>query len=163
MIELAEGMPKTAEEASAYIFTVKKPTLDDFKVMVLLEAAGQGFYGALAEAAPSEPIRTLLARSGQEELGHAHRVSRVIKQLFGADFTPPEPADNPYYMAPKGLVVSAEMLDGIIQGEIAGEALYESWAAGIGSDEAARLLRQNGKEERGHGDRAQQAKGLLPV
>ena len=162
MIELAEDMPKTAEEASAYIFSVKQPTLDDFKVMVLLEAAGQGFYGALAEAAPSEPIRALFVRSGQEELGHAHRVSRVIEQVFGADFPPPTPAENPYHTVPKGLVVSKEMLDGITQGEIAGEALYEAWARGIGNEEAARLLRQNGKEERGHGDRAQQAKALLP-
>jgi hypothetical protein len=64
-------------------------------------------------------------------------------------------------MMPEGLVLSKEMLDGITQGEIGGEALYEGWAAGIGNDEAARLLRQNGKEERGHGDRAQEAKKLL--
>ena len=161
MIELSATMPKNATEASTYIFTVTKPTLDDFKVLVLLEAAGQGFYRALADAAPSDAIKSLLGKSGAEELGHAHRVSRVIRLLFGEEFAPPEPADNPYYMMPQGLVLSKEMLDGITQGEIGGEALYEGWASSIGNEEAARLLRQNGKEERGHGDRAQEAKRLL--
>ena len=161
MIELSPSMPKNATEASAYIFTVKAPTIDDYKVMVLLEAAGQGFYGALAEAAPSDEVRALLARSGQEEVGHAHRVSRVIEKLFGESFPVPEPGDNPYHAIPTGLVVSAEMLDGITQGENAGEALYEGWAAGVSDEEAARLLRQNGKEEAKHGERAQEAKRLL--
>ena len=161
MVELSNDMPKTATEASAYIFSVKQPTLTDFKVMVLLEAAGQGFYEGLAAAAPNEAIRALLAKSGQEEMGHAHRVSRVIKQVFAQDFPVPEPADNPYYIRPEGLVVSAEMLNGITQGEIGGEALYEGWANGIGDAEAARLLRQNGKEEGRHGERAQEAIALL--
>jgi rubrerythrin len=161
MIELSPTMPKNATEASTYIYTVKSPTLEDFKVMVLLEAAGQGFYRALSDAAPTDAIKALLGKSGQEELGHAHRVSRVIKLLFGQEFPPPEPNENPYYMMPQGLVLSQEMLDGITQGEIGGEALYEGWASSIGNEEAARLLRQNGKEERGHGDRAQEAKRLL--
>jgi hypothetical protein len=96
-------------------------------------------------------------------MGHAHRVARVIKQLFGEDFAVPGPDENPYYMKPAGLVVSKEVLDGIAQGEIAGEALYDGWATFLGDEEAARQLRQNGKEEAGHGERAQQAKALLPV
>jgi rubrerythrin len=163
MIELSANMPKTAGEAGAYIFTVSEPTLDDLKVMVMLEAAGQGFYAALAEAAPSAEIRTLLEKSGREEMGHAHRVARVIKHLFAEDFAVPEPADNPYYQKPAGLAVTAELLDSITQGEIAGEALYGGWAAYLGDAEVARQLRQNGAEERGHGERAQQAKALLPV
>jgi rubrerythrin len=163
MIELTETMPKTANEAGGYIFTVAKPTLDDLKVMVMLEAAGQGFYAALAEAAPSAEIRTLLEKSGREEMGHAHRVARVIKHIFGEDFAVPTPEQNPYYMKPAGLAVTAELLDSITQGENAGEALYDGWAAYLGDAEAARQLRQNGAEERGHGERAQQAKALLPA
>jgi rubrerythrin len=163
MIELSDSMPKNASEAGAYIFTVTQPTLDDLKVMVMLEASGQGFYAALAEAAPNEEIRALLAKNGQEEMGHAHRVARVIKQLFGEDFAVPGPNENPYYMKPAGLVVSKEMLNGIAQGEAAGEALYDGWATFLGDEEAARQLRQNGKEEAGHGERAQQAIALLPA
>ena len=39
--------------------------------------------------------------------------------------------------------------------------MYEGWAAKIDNGEVAKLLRQNGKEERRHGERAQQAKALL--
>ncbi len=163
MVELSDDMPKNAAEAANYIFTVTKPTLNDLKVMVMLEAAGQGFYAALTDAAPTAKIRSLLSKNGQEEMGHAHRVVRVIKQVFDVDFTIPGPDENPYYTKPAGLVVSKEMLDGITQGEIGGEALYEGWAAALGDDEAARLFRQNGKEERGHGERAQKAIALLPV
>jgi rubrerythrin len=163
MVELSDGMPKTAGEASAYIFTVTSPTLNDLKVMTMLEAAGQGFYTALAKAAPNEEIRALLAKNGQEEMGHAHRVVRVIKQVFGEDFAIPGPNENPYYSEPAGLVVSTELLNGITQGETAGEALYDAWATALGDEEAARQLRRNGIEERGHGERAQQAIGLLPA
>ena len=163
MVELSDAMPKNASEASTYIFKVTNPTLDDFKVMAMLEAAGQGFYAALAEAAPNEAIRALLAKNGQEEMGHAHRVVKVIKQVFGADFAIPGPEENPYYSKPAGLVVSKQMLDGITQGEIAGEALYDGWATALDNEEAARQLRQNGREERGHGERAQQAIALLPA
>jgi rubrerythrin len=163
MIEFSETMPKTATEAGAYIFTVSQPTLDDMKMMVLLEAAGHGFYAALAEAAPNIEVRALLEKSGREELGHAHRVARVIKQVFGEDIAVPTPEQNPYYMKPPGLVVTHELLDSITQGENAGEALYEGWAAGLNDPEAARQLRQNGVEERGHGERAQLAKAMLPA
>jgi len=161
MVELTENMPKDATAAGAYIFTVTKPTLDDLKVMVMLEAAGQGFYAALAEAAPNIEVRALLEKSGREELGHAHRVARVIKQVFGQDFAVPAPEQNPYYMKPAGLAVTPELLDSITQGENAGEALYDGWAAGLDDAEAARQLRQNGVEERGHGERAQLAKAML--
>src|ERR1700722_2490706 len=161
MVKRTPGSPQNASEAGAYIFTVTQPTLDDLKVMVMLEASGQGFYAALAEAAPNEEIRALLAKNGQEEMGHAHRVARVIKQLFGEDFAIPGPAENPYYMKPAGITVTKELLDNITQGEIGGEALYEGWAVALGDEEAARQLRRNGKEERGHGERAQQAIALL--
>jgi rubrerythrin len=161
MVELSEGMPKDAASAGAYIFTVAKPTLDDLKVMVMLEAAGKGFYDALSASAPNEAVRALLAKNGQEEMGHAHRVVRVIKQVFGEDFAIPTPEENPYAMGSAGITVSKEMLNGITQGEIAGEGLYESWAVALGDEEAARQLRQNGKEERGHGVRAQEAVALL--
>jgi len=161
MIELSENMPKNAGEAGNYIFTVSQPTLDDLKVMVMLEAAGQGFYAALAEAAPNVEVRALLEKSGREEMGHAHRVARVIRHVFGEEFAVPAPEENPYYMKPAGLAVTPELLDSITQGENAGEALYAGWADYLGDAEAARQLRQNGAEERGHGERAQLAKTML--
>jgi rubrerythrin len=161
MFELTEAMPKTPTEAAAYIFSVANPTLDDLKVMVLLEAAGQGFYAGLAEAAPNDEMRALFAKSGQEEMGHAHRVARVIKQIHGEDFAIPGPDENPYYFKPEGMVVTAELMQQIAAGEAAGHTLYDGWATALGDEEAARQFRLNGKEELGHGERAQQAITLL--
>ena len=161
MIELTSSMPKDAASAGAYIFTVAKPTLEDLKVMVLLEASGESFYQALCVNAPSEQVRQLLAKNGQEEMGHAHRVARVITQIFGEEVEIPAAADNPYVSAGPALSVSRELLTQMIQGELAGEGLYERWAEALGDEEAGRQLRRNGAEERRHAERAQQALALL--
>jgi rubrerythrin len=158
---LPAHLPQDVQGASAYIYTVETPTSDDLKVMVYLEAAGQGFYSAFADAAPNDEVRAIMSRNGQEEVGHAHRVSRVLKMVFDEDFAVPEPAENPYYAKPEGMTITPDLLNGIAAGEIAGDALYEKWAANLGHDDAARLLRQNGKEEKGHGERMQRAAALL--
>jgi rubrerythrin len=158
---LPAHLPQTIDGATAYIYGVTTPTADDLKLMVCLEAAGQGFYGAFAEAAPSDEVRAIFARNGQEELGHAHRVSRALKLVFDEEFAVPEPDQNPYYAWPKGAVITKDMLLGIAQAELAGDALYDRWAANLSHEEAGRLLRQNGKEEKGHGERMQHAASLI--
>ena len=57
--------------------------------------------------------------------------------------------------------VTPEGLRGLAQAEVAGEQLYESWAANADNPEAARLFRLNGGEERDHGDRLIEAAALL--
>jgi rubrerythrin len=161
MSQLPAHLPQTVDGAAAHIYTVSTPSADDLKLMVFLEAAGQGFYGAFAEAAPNDEVRAIFSRNGQEEVGHAHRVSRAIKLLFDEDFGVPEPADNPYYAWPKGVALSKAMIDGIAEQELAGDALYDLWATNLGHEEAGRLLRQNGKEEKGHGERMQRAAAML--
>ncbi|MDB5394987.1 MAG: hypothetical protein JWM91_2493 [Rhodospirillales bacterium] len=161
MSKLPAHLPQTVDGASAHIYTVTTPSADDLKLMVFLEAAGQGFYGAFAEAAPNDEIRAIFNKNGQEEVGHAHRVSRALKLLFNEDFDVPEPADNPYYAWPKDVVLSKDMISGIAQQELAGDALYDLWATNLGHEEASRLLRRNGKEEKGHGERMQRAAGML--
>jgi rubrerythrin len=161
MPKLPAHLPQTVDDAAAHIYTVTTPSADDLKVMVFLEAAGQGYYGAFAEAAPSDEIRAIFNRNGQEEVGHAHRVSRALKLLYDEDFAVPEPGDNPYYAWPKDVVLSKDMINGIAQQELAGDTLYHLWASNLGHEEAGRLLRQNGKEEKGHGERMQRAAGML--
>ena len=161
MSKLPAHLPQSVNEAATHIYTVTTPTADDLKVMVHLEAAGQGFYGAYAEAAPSDEVRAIFNKNGQEEVGHAHRVSRALKLLFGEDFSVPEPADNPYYAWPKDVVLTKDMIAGIAHQELAGDALYDLWATNLAHEEAGRLLRQNGKEEKGHGERMLRAADLL--
>ena len=43
--------------------------------------------------------------------------------------------------------------------EMAGETFYEMLAAGVDNEEAAALLRKNGREERGHAERMRRAIG----
>lgn len=150
---MPKDMPGDAGQAYARLSGVTRPTLDDLKLMVLLEASGQAFYSGLAQAAPEGEVRALLEKNGQEELGHAHRVSHVIEHLFKERFPVPAPADNPYYQVPQGLALDPGLLEGIAAGEFGGEALYESWAVSLADDTAAKLLRQNGKEETRHGER----------
>ena len=53
------------------------------------------------------------------------------------------------------------MIEGIARSELAGDALYDLWAANLGHEEAGRLLRLNGREEKGHGERMLRAATLL--
>ena len=43
--------------------------------------------------------------------------------------------------------------------EMAGETFYECIAANVDNDDAAQLLRRNGREERGHAERIRRAIG----
>ena len=154
--------PPTTEAAFARLRTVKHPSIDDLKLVVLLEAAGQGFYEGLAEAAPNEAIKRVFQKNGREETGHAHRVRRVIKLLFDEDVPMPSNESNPFCKVPATKpVVNRETLDAIVKGELDSDVWYQGWADGIANEEAARLLRQNGKEEAGHSVRVKEAIELL--
>ena len=161
MSTLPDHLPQTVDGAAAHIYAVTKPTVDDLTVMLYLEAAGEGFYASFAEAAPNEEVRAVFKKNGQEEVGHAHRVSRALKLLYDVDFAVPEPADNPYYARPSGVALSREMIEDIAKRELAGDALYDLWATNLGHEEAGRLLRLNGREEKGHGERMMRAATLL--
>jgi rubrerythrin len=157
------AFPRTTDEAYAYINSVAAPTVHDFKVMVMLEAAGQALYEGLAADATNEDVRQLLSNNAIEELGHAERLIEVIRRVSGETFAAPARADNPYVPAPGSVPLSRGFLGGVVTGELQGEALYEAWAALQPDAEVARLLRLNGREERTHSERAQQALDLLPA
>ena len=160
MSQLPISAPTTSREAFAYINAVTTPSMDDLKMMVFLEAAGQSGYYELAQTAPNPAIRNLLEANGREEMAHAHRVCKVIKILSGEDFAPPATLDNPY-AAPSGAKVDLAMLNTLVQGETNGCKLYEGWAETVRNPEAAALLRQNAVEETLHGNRASEAITLL--
>lgn len=161
MADRPENFPPDFESALNYIMGVTKPTIDDFKLMVYVEAGGEAFYAGLANAAPNEEIKVLLNKNGREERAHAHRVKRVIEKLSGESFDVPEPSDNPYFVEPEGLAVDRDMLTFLVDAEIAGDTLYAGWANCVDDEECAGLLRQNGKEETQHSERAKKAMALL--
>jgi rubrerythrin len=163
MHELPEGAPATLNEAFAKIAVLPSPSVEDLKVMVLVEAAGKRLYDDLATNVESEGVKALLHRNGREELAHAHRMSRAIGKLTGADYPVPEPEENPYITteAPPPRAVDRAFLAGLATAEFGGEDLYERWASNCDNAEVAALMRQNGREEREHGNRLHEAAELL--
>jgi rubrerythrin len=156
MSQLPPGAPETVGAAFAHINAVVDPTIDDLKLMVFLEASGQTAYEDLARSAPNAEISRLLLANAREELAHAHRVSKVIKQLTGEDFPPPSPEDNPYATSQER-TVDRQILDYLVVAEDHGATLYETWARHTADTRAAQLLRLNAEEETLHGQRAAQA------
>ena len=161
MTGLPMQMPRDGMSAYAYFLTVKQPTIDDLKGMMFLEASGQGLYDGLAALTDKEEARQILARNGREERAHAHRLRRAIRILTGEIVEVPAPQDNPYHGALGFDALTPEVLEGLLGAEFDGETLYNIWADGVGNDDAARLLRQNGREERRHGDRMRKVMSLL--
>ncbi len=159
---LPASAPQTLSAAFVHINAVTHPTIDDLKVMVLIEAAGLELYRSVAAGTDNPAVIALLDHNGREELAHAHRVSKAILAINGETFLPPEPDDNPYLAVRVPTVpITAEKLKGLAQSEFAGELLYQHWAETIGNDEAAHQFRQNGKEETDHGNRLLEAAALL--
>jgi rubrerythrin len=159
---LPAGAPTDLPAAFAHINSVTAPTVDDLKIMVLVEAAGLELYRNMAAGAPSAAVAALLEHNGREELAHAHRVAKAILAISGESYLPPQAADNPYLaVALPPMPVTADGLRKLAQGEFAGERLYESWAAHIGNADAAQQFRQNGREETEHGQRLIEAAELL--
>jgi rubrerythrin len=149
-------------EAFAHINAVAAPSVDEPKPMVLLEAAGQELYRNMAKGTDHAGVIEILEHNGREELAHGHRVAKAIRAITGEEYLPPAAEDNPYLAGPMPTAtVTAEGLRGLANSEFASEDLYEKWAANIGNDEAAKLFRQNGKEEVDHGHRLFEAAALL--
>lgn len=165
MYEIPKGAPNTLMDAFQHIAKLDNPSIDDLKVMVMIEAAGLQLYEDLAAGTELSDVQDILKHNGREELAHAHRVSKAIGKLTGEPYPVPAPEENPYLAGPQlePKPVTRDMLLSLAEGEVNGEDLYERWASHCGNDEAAALFRLNGREELGHGQRLQQAAALLPA
>lgn len=162
MSAIPAGYPTDQIEAITLLTNLEMPTIDDMKIMALIEAAGETFYTAAAAAVDNEEARALLLRNGQEERGHAHRLLKAIKLLSGEDWELPADADNPY-VQPMDLtgMINLELLEAIQQGERDGDLSYQGWAAKMDNAEVAKIFIQNGAEETRHGERVAQVAKLL--
>lgn len=157
---LPSGYPANASEAFELLGTRKQLSLDDLKVLALIEQAGEAAYFAMADATTNAEARALLQRNGQEERGHAHRLLKAIK-LLGGDFALPDDRDNPYYTERKISQLTPEMMAAIAMAEGDGDLSYQAWADAEPNEEVAKLYRQNGSEESRHGERVTRVKEIL--
>lgn len=161
MTSIPAGYPSDQLEAFSLLATRDRLSTDDMKILALLEAAGETFYLAAADAVDNDEAKDLLRRNGQEERGHAHRLLKAI-ELLGEKFNLPADADNPY-IQPMDLdgIINADLLNIIRQSEQDGDLQYQAWADAESNDAVAKILRQNGAEETRHGERVAQVVALL--
>lgn len=148
-------------EAFSYIGSVTNPSLDDLKLMVILEAAGKAMYDDLASGDSDPNVQAMLLASGRDELTHAERVSAAIGKLTGTSYPVPAPEENPYLAGWVKPQLTAELAINLARTEFDGEALYEKWAKHCPNAEAAELFRLNGSEETNHGLRLEKIAELL--
>jgi rubrerythrin len=156
------GYTPSMQEEFGRLMTVASPSAHDLKMLALIEAAGKSSYEALVRGAPNAAVGKILMQNGREEFAHAVRLRRAVKLMFGEEFTIPDDAENPFATPADAVeAVSAEGLEKMAQGEFMGGDFYDGWAASVAHEEAAGLLRQNGAEERRHGDRLRDAIALI--
>ncbi len=161
MSSLPADLPENFGAAFGKLSGLTKLEVEDMKLMILLETAGEPLYEALSDGVESEEAKKLLLQNGREETAHAHRLKKAIETLTGENYEIPALADNPYGKKPAAIEVNVEMLRGLVQGETGGFALYQLYADNEENAEVAELLRQNGREEARHGERVEKVIELL--
>jgi len=161
MSNLPADLPLDFGSAFSRLLALDKLGIEDMKLMILLETAGEPLYFGLAEGLASEEARKLLRQNGREETAHAHRLKKAIEILTGEPYTIPTLDENPYGKPPAMGPVTPELLPGLIQAEFGCDKLYQTYAANEPNPEVAALLLQNGREETRHGQRVEQAIALL--
>jgi rubrerythrin len=160
-ITLPPGCPTDPNAAFEALFQKESLSIDDIKALTLLEASGKALYGHLADCSGNPEIRSLLNKNGQEEVGHAHRLLKVLHILTGQDYEIPSDTENPFIGPSPFTELTPELLENFIQGELDGEGYYNRWADHAGNDQVAGLYRQIGMDERRHSERDRQVLKLL--
>ena len=159
-METPTGYPASANDAFALLRSKSRLNIDDLKVLAMIEQSGKDYYLALAKVANQPEARALLEKNAHEELGHAHRMLNAIR-LLGGSFSLPGPEENPYALPTMFDELDPVFLAELIRGEEGGDANYQKWANNEPNHDVAHLLRLNGSEEIGHGQRVAQVVALL--
>jgi hypothetical protein len=121
--------------------------------MLLLEAAGKVMDDDLAAAAADPDVCQWIFESGQDEYLHAQRLAQVLALLTNEPHSVPDAEQNPYLVGWEKPKLSAALVESLANAKAGGEALYEGWARACPHPNAAKLLRQNGREETAHAKR----------
>ena len=160
MAAIPNGYPESANEAFALLMSRDRLTIDDLKVLAMIEQSGQAFYMAIARATGNANASALLERNAHEELGHAHRLLNAIR-LLGGTFSLPKADENPYALPAFFDDIDVNFLTELIKGEEGGDMAYQKWADNEPNPDVGSLYRLNGSEEIGHGQRVAQVIALM--
>ena len=145
--------------AVAALGTIEVLDVEALRLLFRVECAGETFYEMLADRIGDGEAADLLRRNGREERGHAMRVQRALARKLGA--WEPSADDLAPYPIPLPEEIPPAVLPQIVQAELDGDAGYQRWADREGDPEVQRLLRLNGREETGHGERVRQVIAIL--
>ena len=146
--------------AAVAVGSLETLDVDAMRVMYRVEMAGETFYEQIAAGVDNDEAAQLLLRNGREERGHAERIRRAIGIKLGQPYEP-EGVDLEPLAVDVPEMRPLDLLPGVADGEIAGDAGYQRWAENESDPGVARLLRQNGREETRHSKRVVQAIGIL--
>lgn len=161
-LDLPPGAPTNAAEAFAYLDRLQTgASIDDLKILALVEVLGLPLYEAMAATTDNAEAKALLLQSGEDEMTHGRRVAQAIEILTGKPFPLPSVAEHPFYVPMQMPPISKAQLDGIIAGEINGGAMYKSVADSFDNEAARALFAQNGAEELMHAERLKEVSRLL--
>lgn len=158
---LPDELPADFAAALASLGAAERIGVEEMKLLILLETAGEPLYEKLADLAPDDEARLLFLKNGREETAHAHRLGKAIEILTGEAFEMPPLSENPYASAPPLSELSVGVLSGLVEGENRGGEDYQRMADAESNLEVAELLRQNGREEHVHGERVQRVIEIL--
>jgi hypothetical protein len=162
MFALPQGYPPDISAAFGILKSRTKLSIDDMRVLALIEAAGEEFYLRIAKSVRNPDAAALLTQNGREELGHAHRLLKAIVAAGGESFELPAPNENPFVAGfPAEFPATPEFIGSLESGEKDGDRIYQTWADAAANAEVAKVLRQNGREETRHGERDAQVIKLL--
>ena len=162
MASLPDGYPTEAFAAFDFLKTRERLSVEDLKVLAMIECYGEVFYEIIAQGVHDAEAQALLKRNAAEERGHAHRCLKAISLLGGGAWELPARAENPFMaMAPGEIPMNAELIVMLEQGEVDGDLAYQHWADAEPLAEVAQLYRLNGREEIRHCERVGQVKARL--
>ncbi len=89
MSNLPADLPADFGAAFAKLSSLSKLEVEDMKLMILLETAGEPLYAALADGVQPEAAKRLLQQNGREETQHGKRVENVIELLASSSISTP--------------------------------------------------------------------------
>ena len=128
MSNLPRDLPPDFGAALERLGRRERLDVEDMKLMILLETAGDPLYQKLAELVGDPEAADLLRQNGREETAHAHRLKNAIEILTGEPYEIPPLDENPYAEPPAFRQVDAALLQGVMAGETAGDDTGEGSA-----------------------------------
>ncbi len=161
MSNVPADLPPDFRAALAKLSALPTMGVEDMKLMILLETAGEPLYNALAAGIEPIEAQALLRQNGREETAHAERLKQAIEILTGQPYEIPSLDENPYGKPPALGEVTPALLEALVEAEVGGDALYQGYADHEDNEKVAKLLRQNGREEKRHSKRVKQVIKLL--